>query len=175
MTTEQIRIVKAGLADISALRQIGMQTFYETFAAENTEADMQQYLSENFSDERMIAELSNPEAFFYLAEAGNHIVGYLKLNVGAAQTEPQPNALEIERIYVLKEYQGRNIGQRLYEKAISAAKEMQLTYIWLGVWERNHKAIGFYEKNGFLAFDKHLFRLGNDEQTDIMMRRRVVD
>lgn len=173
MEPDYIHIIKADLGDISALRQIGMQTFYETFAAENTEADMQQYLSENFSDERMIAEVSNPEAFFYIAELNNNIIGYLKLNVGAAQTEPQENALEIERIYVLKEYHGKNVGQLLYEKAVAVTREMDLQWLWLGVWEQNHKAIRFYEKNGFVPFDKHIFRLGADEQTDVMMRKKI--
>jgi ribosomal protein S18 acetylase RimI-like enzyme len=173
MVTGFIRIEKAGLADISALRQIGMQTFRETFAAENTAADMQQYLNESFSDERMISELSNPEAFFYLATLGNNIIGYLKLNMGAAQTEPQEDALEIERIYVLREYQGQSVGQLLYEKAMATARDRNLKWLWLGVWEHNHKAIRFYEKNGFTAFDKHIFRLGSDEQTDIMMRKRL--
>jgi ribosomal protein S18 acetylase RimI-like enzyme len=99
------------------------------------------------------------------------VVGYLKLNFGQSQTELKDSkALEIERIYVLKEFQGKNIGQLLYEKAIQIANQNNAEYVWLGVWEENEKAIKFYTKNGFVAFDKHIFKLGDDEQTDIMMK-----
>jgi len=80
------------------------------------------------------------------------------------------NALEIERIYVLKEYHGKEIGQLLYNKAIEVARDKKASYLWLCVWENNERAISFYKKNGFTAFDKHIFTLGDDEQTDIMMR-----
>jgi ribosomal protein S18 acetylase RimI-like enzyme len=98
-------------------------------------------------------------------------VGYLKINFGASQTELKDNeALEIERIYVLQAFHGKKLGQALYEKAISIAKEMKVKYVWLGVWEQNHRALQFYKKNGFVPFDTHIFKLGNDEQTDIMMK-----
>jgi ribosomal protein S18 acetylase RimI-like enzyme len=94
--------------------------------------------------------------------------------MGASQTELNDNsALEIERIYVTQAYQGKKVGQQLYEKAIQVAKEKGVEYIWLGVWEENHKAIQFYTKNGFTAFDKHIFTLGDEEQTDIMMKLSI--
>ncbi len=83
------------------------------------------------------------------------------------------NYLEIERIYVLKEYHGKKVGQLLYENAIKIAKSKNAEYVWLGVWEKNPRAIRFYEKNGFVAFDKHIFKLGNDKQTDIMMKLKI--
>jgi ribosomal protein S18 acetylase RimI-like enzyme len=103
-------------------------------------------------------------------------IGYLKLNFGAAQTElKNEQSLEIERIYVLKEFHGKNIGQLLYDKAIQIAKEKNVNYVWLGVWEENLRAINFYKKNGYVAFDKHIFKLGDDEQTDIMMKLELVN
>ncbi|MCB0820060.1 MAG: GNAT family N-acetyltransferase, partial [Bacteroidetes bacterium] len=80
------------------------------------------------------------------------------------------NSLEIERVYVLKEFHGMHVGRKLLEKAIELANSQNSEFVWLGVWEKNHKAIRFYEKNGFKPFDKHIFRLGEDEQTDIMMK-----
>jgi ribosomal protein S18 acetylase RimI-like enzyme len=82
-------------------------------------------------------------------------------------------ALEIERIYVSKEFHGKKAGQVLYEKAMEVAKDKNADYVWLGVWEENQRAINFYKKNGFVEFDKHIFKLGNDEQTDIMMRLQL--
>ncbi|MEY4459269.1 MAG: hypothetical protein RIT38_474, partial [Bacteroidota bacterium] len=95
---------------------------------------------------------------------------------GASQTELKDNtALEIERIYVAKAFHGKKIGQLLYDKAIEVAKVKMVEYIWLGVWEENHRAINFYTKNGFVAFDKHIFVLGEDAQTDIMMKLELVN
>lgn len=71
---------------------------------------------------------------------------------------------------MLKEFHGKKVGQILYEKALKLAQEINADFVWLGVWEQNSRAIRFYEKNGFMAFDKHIFKLGNDEQTDIMMK-----
>lgn len=168
---ENIDIKSVTLSDIDQLQQISRQTFYETFAVENTEEDMQQYLNEDLSKDRLTAEFNNPDAEFYFAMLNDHVIGYLKLNSGASQTELQDDkGLEIERIYVLKEFHGKKAGQLLYEKAIQIARQKNIDYVWLGVWEKNLRAISFYKKNGFVAFDKHIFILGNDEQTDIMMK-----
>jgi ribosomal protein S18 acetylase RimI-like enzyme len=100
----------------------------------------------------------------------------LKLNIGQSQTEiKNDNALEIERIYVLNEFQGQSIGQQLFEKALERAYVQKVDFIWLGVWEENKRAIQFYTKNGFVAFDKHIFKLGDEEQTDIMMKLKLLE
>ncbi|WP_256009720.1 GNAT family N-acetyltransferase [Desertivirga xinjiangensis] len=168
---ETIRIRKVIADDIDTLQSIGRQTFSETFSAGNAEANMKEYLEESFSLERLIAELSNQNSEFYFAELNNNVIGYLKLNSGQAQTElKEHNALEIERIYVLNEFHGKNVGQLLFEKALQAARLISADYVWLGVWEKNVRAVSFYKKNGFIEFDKHIFKLGEDEQTDIMMK-----
>ncbi|MDX6183304.1 GNAT family N-acetyltransferase [Flavobacterium sp. Fl-77] len=168
---ETIVIKKIGLSELEKLQKIGKQTFSETFAAINSEENMKQYLTEKFSLEKLTDELTNSNSEFYFALLEEKIVGYLKVNFAAAQTElKDKNALEIERIYVLKEHKGNKIGQLLYEKALQVAQKSSLKYIWLGVWEENHGALHFYKKNGFIAFDKHIFRLGDDEQTDLLMK-----
>lgn len=169
-----MNIRKVTLNDIDQLQKIGKQTFYETFSAENTEENMINYLNEGFSIEKLTTELSDKNTEFYFATLDNNVIGYLKLNFGQSQTELQDDkALEIERIYVLKEFHGKKVGQVLYEKAIEIAKEKNADYVWLGVWEENPRAISFYKKNGFVEFDKHIFKLGNDEQTDIMMKLKL--
>lgn len=167
-------IKRVSLINIDQLQEISRQTFYETFSSGNTEANMRKYLEEEFSVEKLTAELSNGNSEFYFATLDARIIGYLKLNFGIAQTElKDDNGIEIERIYVLKEFIGRNMGKLLYEKVVQIAKKRNAGYIWLGVWEENRRAIRFYEKNGFVEFDRHIFRLGDDEQTDIMMRVEV--
>lgn len=158
--------------DIPVLQEISRKTFYETFAANNTPENMTKYLDEGFSVEKLTEELSNEHSQFYFALLGDEVIGYLKLNLGGAQTElRQADSLEIERIYVLQEHHGRKVGQVLYEKAMEVAAQNKVNYVWLGVWEENRRAIGFYTKNGFTAFDQHIFKLGDDEQTDIMMKK----
>lgn len=173
---EDIQINKITLDDIDQLQKIGRQTFYETFSESNSEENMQTYLDEKFSKEKLTEELTNKNSEFYFAVLDNNVIGYLKINFGESQTELQDKeSLEIERIYVSKEFHGKKVGQLLYEKAIQIAKEKNAGYVWLGVWEENHRALSFYKKNGFVEFDKHIFRLGNDEQTDIMMKLQLTE
>ena len=167
---EELEIQKVSLDEIEQLEEIGRLTFTETFAAENREENMRAYL-EGFSTDKLRSQLTNKNSEFYFAVIDGKIMGYLKINFGQAQTEiKDDNSLEIERIYVLKEFHGKKVGQELYKKAIEIAKRRDLDYVWLGVWEKNPRAIRFYEKNGFREFDRHIFKLGNDPQTDIMMK-----
>ena len=170
-----LKITKATLNDIEKLQNIGRQTFYETFAEVNLEENMAKYLEKSFATEKLPSELKNESSYFYLAEIDEKIIGYLKLNIGEAQTEKQEkNALEVERIYVAKEFHGKNIGQELYAQALKTAKELNASYMWLGVWEKNFRAVSFYTKNSFTQFGTHIFKLGDDEQTDLMMKKVLV-
>ena len=169
-----IEIIKVELKDIDKLQKIGRQTFSETFSDGNTEENMTKYLDEGFSIEKLTTELNDKNAEFYFATIDENVIGYLKLNFGQSQTELQDDkGLEIERIYVLKDFHGKSVGQLLYDKAIQIARQKNADYIWLGVWEENPRAINFYKKNGFVEFDKHIFKLGNDEQTDILMKLKL--
>ena len=166
-----VEIKRGRISDIKDLITIGRTTFYETFAEDNSEENMKKYLEEGFSGRKVSAEINDPNSMFYLARVSDQVIGYLKLNFGQSQTElNDESSLEIERIYVLKDLHGEGVGQKLYEKALEVARQKEVNYIWLGVWEKNPRAIRFYEKNGFVKFDKHIFRLGDDDQTDIMMR-----
>jgi ribosomal protein S18 acetylase RimI-like enzyme len=172
---ETINIKKVTLNNLQQLQDISRQTFSETFSAGNTAENMTRYLEEGFSTEKLTAELNNDASEFYFAVLNNEVIGYLKLNTGQSQTEIRDDkALEIERIYVLKAYQGKKVGQLLYNKAIQVAVEKEAGYVWLGVWENNLGAIGFYKKNGFVEFDTHIFYLGEEEQTDIMMKKNLL-
>jgi|GEM_PF-238153 len=167
----EISITKIKDNEIAALQEIGKKTFSETFSENNTEESMAQYLETSFATEKLQGELKDSNSEFYFARLDDKVIGYLKLNTGSSQTEMKgDNALEIERIYVSKEFHGKKVGQALYEKAMAIAGEKKVDYLWLGVWENNLRAIGFYRKNGFKEFDQHIFMLGNEEQTDIMMK-----
>jgi diamine N-acetyltransferase len=171
---ENITIKKLRINDISQLQEIGRQTFFETFSDVNTGDNMKKYLDENFSIEKLTSELNNQDSQFYSADLDDRIIGYLKLNSGPSQTELKDNrALEIERIYVLREFHGRKVGQLLFNKAIEIAILTGVEYVWLGVWEKNLRALNFYKKNGFTEFDKHIFKLGDSQQTDLLMKLKL--
>lgn len=170
----QYNLYKISPADVFELQNISRTTFTETFAEHNSADDLNNYLNEQLSINKLSEELHNPSSSFYFAYDDEKLVGYLKLNCSAAQTELiDRNAFEIERIYILKEYFGKGLGQFLLNKAIEIGKEMHPSYIWLGVWEKNARAIRFYEKNGFKVFSSHLFTLGNDVQTDLLMKLEI--
>lgn len=170
-----LEIKKATINDIEKLQAIGKQTFSETFADVNSEENMIKYLDESFALEKLTSELKNISSHFYLAELDNQVIGYLKLNTGNAQTEKEDlNALEIERIYVAKDFHGKKVAQALYAQAEKTAEELKASYMWLGVWEKNFRAVSFYTKNGFVQFDTHIFRLGDDKQTDLMMKKILI-
>ena len=169
-----IKIEKIGLDELATLQEISRSTFFETFADSNSESDMQQYLNGNFSLDKLAAELRNENSLFYIAWDNGSAIGYLKINTAQAQTDLQEkDSLEIERIYVLNAYHGKKVGQLLYDQALEIADRLGKTSVWLGVWEENPRAIRFYEKNGFTAFGTHVFKMGDDEQTDILMRKTL--
>ncbi|MBS4043796.1 MAG: GNAT family N-acetyltransferase [Chitinophagaceae bacterium] len=165
---------KIDVDDVIQLQQISRITFSETFAEHNTEEDLNKYLQEQLSLNKLVEELNNNYSEFYFASENERVIGYLKLNWEKAQTELiDEAAFEIERIYILKEYFGKGLGQFLLDHAIIIGKAHQPTFIWLGVWEKNSRAIRFYEKNGFKIFSSHLFTLGNDIQTDLLMKLEI--
>lgn len=166
-----LQIRKVTVSDLDQLQRIGRQTFHETFSPFNTGESMKKYLEESFAADKLTAELHNPESEFYFAFTGDNIIGYLKINSGQAQTElMDDDSIEIERIYVLKEFHRNKVGQFLMDYALQIARQRKASYAWLGVWERNERALSFYRKNGFTEFDKHIFRLGHEEQTDFLMK-----
>ncbi len=170
----KFEIIKIGLSEIEQLRSISIETFVETFKDSNTEKNLQQFLDEAYSPEKLKSELENPNSDFFFVIFGEEIMGYLKLNQGEAQKESiGNNALELERIYILKKFQGKNIGQILLDYTIEIAKKKNIAWIWLGVWEHNQRAINFYLKNGFVQFDQHIFTVGEDDQIDILMKMEV--
>ena len=59
------------------------------------------------------------------------------------------------------------------EQAIAIAISRQKSYLWLGVWEHNTKALAFYQRFGFYRIGSHSFFVGQDEQTDFLLRKDI--
>jgi ribosomal protein S18 acetylase RimI-like enzyme len=161
-------------SDVEELLSLSRKTFYDAFEHLNNKDDFEAYTEVAFTIKKLSGELESPHSQFYFAIIDSEKVGYMKLNYSLAQTELQDdNAVEVERIYVLASQQGKKIGNKLLDFAIDKAKTEGKHFIWLGVWELNHAAQRFYERNGFIAFGSHKFWVGNDEQTDILMRKEL--
>ena len=168
----QIAYRKCTLEDIKELVDIARTTFVKTFASHNEPDNFQSYIDKSFSEKKIKEELVTPGSEFYFASLQNEVIGYFKLNAPGAQTDHNnPYSIELERIYVREEYQNNGFGLKLMQEAIDISKRAKFKYMWLGVWEHNPGAIRFYERHGFEKFGEHGFYLGNDLQTDIMMKR----
>ena len=136
-----VRIISCDSSHVEDLLRIAKVTFTDTYAAKNSAEGMRDYLALHFTPAVFEAQLSDKNSLYFLAAEGENYVGYLKLNFAGAQTEAgHPDSLEIERIYVLKEFHGAGMGQLLVEKAIEVARENELKYLWLGVWTENERA-----------------------------------
>ncbi|MEP6612428.1 MAG: GNAT family N-acetyltransferase [Mucilaginibacter sp.] len=172
MANIQIKKVEPSQAD--TLLAYSKKTFYEFFAHLNEPANMEAYSSVAFTLQNMQRQLDNPNSEFYYALIDGTIAGYMKLNFNDAQTEYQDkNALEVERIYVSGEHHGKQIGKQMLDFAINMARGKQFTYVWLGVWEHNDRALGFYKHQGFEICGSHDFMLGDDKQTDLLMKKEL--
>ena len=144
------------MADIDELRTLSIQTYYETFASLNTSENMEEYLRCAFDREKLRKELADKNSMFFFLLSDEKPAGYLKVNEAPSQTDVNdPASLEIERIYVSGGFQGEGLGRYLMEQAIRMAVERKKKYVWLGVWEKNEKAIRFYKRNGFYQIGTH--------------------
>ena len=165
-------LVECGFDALEQLVAIGRETYFETFRRMNSPETMSRYLDEAFNPSRIREELSNAHSRFFLLLADNHPAAYIKINFAEAQTDiNDPEALELERIYVRRSYKGRGFGRFLIDSVLEIAASRGCRYLWLGVWEKNEGAIAFYRKMGFSVFGTHQFRMGEELQQDLLFRK----
>src|SRR5436305_13362996 len=169
-----LAIRHAGPDDAGLLTELGARTFSETFAADNTPEDVASYLASSFNLAQQRAELADPASTFLIAEIGGVAAGYAKLHAGKpAEGIEGAKPVELVRLYVSREWLGRGVGGVLMRACVDEARQAGHETIWLGVWERNGRARAFYRKWDFRAVGEHVFQLGSDPQTDILMERAV--
>ncbi len=169
-----IKMIRCTVEDSRKLQEIGYETFKETFEDQNSHENMKAYLEAAFNIKQVEKELSNPLSHFFLVSINDEIAGYLKVNTGDAQSEEMDDdSLEIERIYIINKFQKNGLGKYLFNKAKDVAMEQNKKKIWLGVWEKNENAISFYKKLGFVQTGAHSFYMGDEEQTDVIMVKRL--
>jgi len=158
--------------DAALIADLSQQTFFETFAADNSKEDMHKFLNEQFTRGKLLLEVMQQDLQFFLAYAGSEIAGYVKLRQGKQPASlGKAKALEIARLYAVKTMIGKGVGKGLMQKSLDIAKAKNKEVIWLGVWEKNQRAIDFYQNWGFEKFDEQDFLLGNDLQIDWLMKK----
>lgn len=169
--TPQLSIRPVRLDEAANLLQLAEAIFRQSFEHLNDPVHFEAYMSEAYNLAQFQKELVDPNSAYFFALSGDDIAGYLKLNWGEAQTELQTEpGMEIQRIYIKPEFQGQKIGQFLLEQTIKMANKQGLSFVWLGVWEKNEAARRFYERNGFKHFSSHTFMVGTDPQTDHLLK-----
>ena len=167
----------AAVADAVPLSRLAASTFRETFERDNTPEDMERYLAEAFSPGLQAAEIDDPLGVMLLAECVGEsgdaeMVGYAHLLSGPVpQAVTGPTPLELKRLYVARAWHGRRVAQALMDAALIAARRRGAQTMWLGVWERNARALAFYTRYGFTRVGEHTFMLGDDAQTDWVFSR----
>ena len=160
--------------DIDALVSLGIKTFRDTFDEYNSPENMIRYINETFTKKIIEHEMKQPGTVFFLAFDENRAAGYAKVrNSHTPKALRSTSALEIERLYAHRDYVGKRVGYMLMQTCLAYARKRDVKTMWLGVWEQNARAIAFYEKNGFRKFGEHTFMLGEDAQTDWLMKKEL--
>ncbi|MFH5183613.1 GNAT family N-acetyltransferase [Paenibacillus sp. TAB 01] len=169
-----VTIKKCTPEDMRILQNISIETFNDTFKDQNSPENIKAYLAKAFNLIQLEKEMDNISSQFFFIYDNEELAGYLKLNMDDAQSEKMGDAsLEIERIYIRYKFQGKGLGTYLLNKAAETAIENSKKMIWLGVWEKNEKAIAFYTKMGFVQMGAHSFYMGDEEQVDFVMTKTL--
>jgi diamine N-acetyltransferase len=164
----------ATTADAELIADISQRTFYDSFAKFNTKENMDKFMNVQFPREKLIDEVADKESIFLLAYLDGELVGYVRLCESVNPPElADINAIEIVRIYTEQRTIGKGVGKALMLQCIEIAREKNKKLIWLGVWEHNDNALSFYKKFGFEQFGSHIFMLGDDAQTDLLLRKNL--
>ncbi len=175
MKNPPITIKHINIDQIDSLMKVARDSFKSAFGSMNTIRNMEDYIKGAFNKSQLSKELNNHDSFFYLIMVKSEIIGYLKLNVGSAQTEMiHPDALEIQRIYLYQEYIGSGYGKAMIKFSQQQAHQLKCPIIWLGVWDQNVASIGFYRKMGFVEFGSHEFPFGDEIQTDLLFKQDCI-
>ena len=162
------------VADAPVLAAFAARTFQETFAHQSTEADMAAHLEKAYGVTQQAAELSDPDVTTLLAYRGGTLVAYAQMRRNRPpEVVPDPEAIELRRFYVDRPAQGTGLAQTLMAAVFEAARAAGAKHVWLGVFERNPRAIAFYRKCGFRDVGSQVFMLGSDPQRDRVMLATV--
>lgn len=172
----ELKIRQASPEDAKSLTDLAYTTFWDAFAdhPKNAPDDLNYYMRQAFNLEQITIELADPKSIFLIAEIEGEAAGYAKIvldNIEPGITAERP--VELSRLYSQQKFLGQGVGQTLMDACFDRARQEGRDVMWLGVWEYNPRAQRFYEKNGFRVVGSHVFQLGSDAQTDLLMQREI--
>lgn len=161
-------------SDAELIADLSRTTFYDTFIDDNAKEDMDKFMDEVFTKDALMKEVGAANNIFLLAEDEGKAVGYVRIRENNIPPElGTTNALEIARLYAAKESIGKGVGKALMQACVNIAMIQKANTLWLGVWEKNERAIRFYKQWGFEKFADTVFKLGNDVQNDWLMKKTL--
>jgi ribosomal protein S18 acetylase RimI-like enzyme len=176
MSETNLKIRRGTAEDAQTLAPLAVKIFNDTFADNplNKSEDMRDYIAEFMSLKAFGRELADENSVFFIAEAEGEMIGYAKLQEHSTEDcVSDKNPIELCRLYIAHEFHGTGIAKKLMDECFAEAKHKNYQTMWLGVWEFNFRAQKFYEKNGFYKVGKHIFQLGSDAQTDLVMEKKL--
>ncbi|MEO6390771.1 MAG: GNAT family N-acetyltransferase [Pyrinomonadaceae bacterium] len=174
MTSPNPIIRRATIADAALLADIGHRSFDEAFTPTNDAQSMSEYMGQAFSHAVQAEELADPDNQFFIADIDGVAAGYAMLRAGSVEPGiTGDNPIELVRLYALQAWVGRGVGAALMDHCLTIARTSDHDIIWLGVWEFNPRAQAFYRKYGFAEVGTHVFHLGPEAQTDLLMQRAL--
>jgi len=169
-----IRIREAQLTDMPELREVAISSYNDAFASFNTTENMEAYFEESYNLPTLERELLQPDSKLFLACEDNKIAGFSRLRESSEVLDILgSNTVELQRLYVLTAVHGKSVGKLLMEASLAYAGDRGYSWIWLGVWEHNYRAQKFYDKYGFEKFSEHVFWMGEDAQTDWLLKKKL--
>ena len=170
----KVALKKCTLNDLFTLKELSIINYVDTYGQDNTPVNMAKYIDKSFSVEKLSREIINENSGVYFMYIDDMLGGYVKLNKYKAQKDiKNPRSMEIEKIYILKDYQGKDIVEEFIEQVIKVARNDSKEFIWLGICERNDREISFYERNGFKEIGKHSFKVGEKLETEFIMHKYI--
>jgi ribosomal protein S18 acetylase RimI-like enzyme len=169
------KIIQATDEHAPIVTSLGTKIFVATFGPHNTDEEMEKYLNDAYTHELQLKEINDPTMLTFVVYDNDTPVGFcqLRLNQHSYDFIGDPDAIEIQRIYVDMDCKRKGFGSKLMEHAVQKSIELGKKTIWLGVWEFNPNAIRFYEKHGFRTVGSHIFKVGKKEDTDLIMIKDV--
>lgn len=155
-----INIQKATVADSELIARIGSETFLESHGHSASAKDIESFITKTYNKEAITTEFKNQNAHYYIILVNGKVAGFSKVEIDAVSPFVQEtNITKLQRIYLLKEFYGQNLGAKLFDFNIEFSKKNNQKGIWLAVWVENNRAIKFYEKKGFKIVGDYDFEI----------------
>ena len=172
---EGLHLRRATSEDVAWLAEFGARTFRAAFAHLTPEDEVAGYCAAAYGVAQQAEELQRAHSIALIAELDAARVGFAwVLREDPLRTPPcvtDPDAVHLSRIYIDPAVQNHGVGSRLIEGALAEARGLGGETLWLAVWEKNPRAIAFYQRHHFSEIGRAGFPTDPDPACDLIMAR----